>query len=58
MTSPKFAIGQTVDFARSLPSMWRPTGPHEAMSVLPMHEADSPTYRGKSEAEPFARAVR
>ena len=58
MTRHKFAIGQTVDFARRLPSMSRPTGPYEVVSVLPMDEADSPTYRVKSQAEPFARAVR
>ena len=58
MTRHKFAIGQTVDFARRLPSMSRPTGPYEVMSVLPTDEADSPTYRVKSHAEPFARAAR
>ena len=58
MTRHKFAIGQTVDFARRLPSMSRPTGPYEVMSVLPTDEADSPTYRVKSQAEPFARAAR
>jgi hypothetical protein len=58
MTRPKFAIGQTVDFARRLPSMSRPAGPYEVVSVLPTDEADSPTYRVKSQAEPFARAAR
>jgi hypothetical protein len=58
MTRNKFAIGQTVDFARRLPSISRPTGPYEVVSVLPADEADSPTYRVKSQAEPFARAVR
>ena len=38
--------------------MSRPTGPYEVVSVLPMDEADSPTYRVKSQAEPFARAAR
>jgi hypothetical protein len=38
--------------------MSRPTGPYEVMSVLPTDEADSPTYRVKSQAEPFARAAR
>jgi hypothetical protein len=33
-------------------------GPYEVMSVLPTDEADSPTYRVKSQAEPFARAAR
>ena len=58
MTRHKFAIGQAVDFARRLPSIPRPTGPYEVMSVLPADDADSPTYRVKSQAEPFARAVR
>jgi hypothetical protein len=58
MTRHKFAIGQTVDFARRLPSISRPTGPYEVVSVLPPDEADSPTYRVKSEAEPFTRAAR
>jgi hypothetical protein len=38
--------------------MSRPTGPYEVVSVLPTDEADSPTYRVKSQAEPFARAAR
>ncbi len=58
MTCHKFAIGQAVDFARRLPSISRPTGPYEVVSVLPADDADSPTYRVKSQAEPFARAVR
>jgi hypothetical protein len=58
MTRPKFEIGQTVDFARRLPSSSTPSGPYEVMSVLPTDEADSPAYRVKSQAEPFARAAR
>jgi hypothetical protein len=58
MTRHKFAIGQAVDFARRLPSISTPTGPYEVVSVLPADEADSLTYRVKSRAEPFARAVR
>ena len=58
MTCHKFAIGQAVDFARRLPSISRPTGPYEVVSVVPTDEADSPSYRVKSQAEPFARAVR
>jgi hypothetical protein len=58
MTRPKFTIGQVVDFARRLPSISRPTGPYEVVSVLPADEADSPPYRVKSKAEPFARAAR
>jgi hypothetical protein len=58
MIRHKFAIGQAVDFARRLPSMSGPTGPYEIVSVLPTDEADSASYRVKSQAEPFARAVR
>ncbi len=58
MTLHKFAIGQAVDFDRKLPSMSRPTGPYEVVSVLPVDEANSPTYRVKSKAEPFARAAK
>ena len=58
MTRHKFAIGQTVDFDRRVTSISRPTGPYEVVSVLPVDEADSPTYRVKSEAEPFSRAAR
>lgn len=58
MTRHKFVIGQAVDFARRLPSISRPTGPYEVVSVLPTDEADFPTYRVKSQAEPFARAAR
>jgi hypothetical protein len=58
MTLHKFVIGQAVDFNSRLPSMSRPTGPFEVVRVLPVDEANSPTYRVKSEAEPFARAAR
>ena len=58
MTRHKFAIGQAVDFARRLPSVSTPTGPYEIVSVVPTDEANSPSYRIKSQAEPFARAVR
>jgi hypothetical protein len=54
----KFVVGQAVDFVRRLPSMSRPSGPYEVVSVLPVDEANSPTYRVKSKAEPFARAAR
>jgi hypothetical protein len=58
MTPHKFVIGQAVDFNRRLPSMSRPRGPFEVVSVLPVDEANSPTYRVKSKAEPFARAAK
>ncbi len=56
MTLHKFVIGQVVDFNRKLRSM--PGGPYEVVGVLPVDDADSPTYRIKSKAEPFARAAR
>jgi hypothetical protein len=55
MTVYKFAIGQAVDFNSKLP--WTSGGPYEVVSVLPADERDSPTYRVKSKAEPFARAA-
>jgi hypothetical protein len=58
MTHPKFAIGQAVDFARGLHSISRPSGPYEIVSVLPTDGGDSASYRVKSQAEPFSRAVR
>jgi hypothetical protein len=58
MTLPKFVIGQAVDFNSRLPSTPRPRGPFEVVSVLPVDDADSPTYRVKSKAEPFARAAK
>ena len=58
MTFPKFVIGQTVDFNSRLSSVARPRGPFEIVSVLPVDEANSPTYRVKSKAEPFARAAK
>ena len=58
MTRHKFAIGQAVDFARSLPSISSPTGPYEIVSLSPTDAADSPAYRVKSQAEPFARSAR
>jgi hypothetical protein len=56
MTLPKFAIGQTVDFNTKPP--WMSGGPYEVVSVLPLDDGDSPTYRVKSKAEPFARAAK
>jgi hypothetical protein len=58
MTRHKFTIGQTVDFARRVQSISRPTGPYEVVGVLPADEADFPTYRVKSQAEPFARSAK
>ncbi len=58
MTLHKFVIGQAVDFDRKLPSMSRPSGPFEVVSVLPVDADNSPTYRVKSKAEAFARTAR
>jgi hypothetical protein len=58
MTRHKFAIGQPVDFDRRVTSISMPIGPYEVVSVLPVDEVDSPTYRVKSKTEPFARAAR
>jgi hypothetical protein len=58
MTESKFALGQAVDFARGLQSISRPSGPYEIVSVLPADGADSASYRVKSQAEPFSRAVK
>jgi hypothetical protein len=58
MIPHKFVIGQAVDFDSRLPSMSRPSGPYEVVSVLPVDESNSPTYRVKSRAEPFARSAR
>ena len=58
MIPHKFVIGQAVDFDWRLPSMSRPSGPYEVVSVLPVDEGNSPTYRVKSKAEPFARAAK
>ena len=58
MTLHKFVIGQAVAFDRRFPSMSRPTGPFEVVSALPIGEDNSPTYRVKSNAEPFARVAR
>ena len=56
MTLYKFVIGQAVDFNSKRP--WMSGGPYEVVSVLPVDERDSPTYRVKSKAEPFARAAK
>lgn len=58
MIAHKFAIGQAVDFNSRLPSMSRPTGPFQVVSVLPVDEGNFPTYRVKSNAEPFERAAK
>jgi hypothetical protein len=57
MTLHKFMIGQSVDFDGKL-SMSRPQGPFEIVSVLPVEDASSLTYRVKSHAEPFLRAAK
>jgi len=56
MTLYKFVIGQAVEFNSKL--SWMSGGPYEVVSVLPADECDSPTYRVKSKAEPFARAAK
>ena len=58
MTLHKFAIGQAVDFDKMLPTISRPKGPFEIVSVLPVDDANSPTYRVKSKAELFLRAAK
>ena len=58
MTLHKFMIGQAVDFDTSVRSMSKLGGPYEVVGVLPVDEANFPTYRVKSKAEPFARAAR
>jgi hypothetical protein len=52
----KFVVGQAVDFNKKFP--WMSGGPYEVISVLPVDGHDSPTYRVKSQAEPFARAAK
>jgi hypothetical protein len=54
--TPKFVVGQPVDFNKKYP--WMSGGPYEVVSVLPVDDDASPTYRVKCEAEPFARAAR
>jgi hypothetical protein len=58
MAPHKFTIGQMVEFDGSTPSILRPKGPYEVVSVLPPDGSNSPTYRVKSEAELFVRAAR
>jgi hypothetical protein len=58
MNLHKFVTGQAVGFNSRLPAMLRPRGPFEVVSVLPVDEANSPTYRVKSKAEPFARVAK
>ena len=58
MSRHKFAIGQAVDFEKRITSVSRASGPYEVVGVLPADEANSPTYRVKSKAEPFSRTAR
>ena len=58
MTLHKFAIGQAVDFGKMLPTISRPKGPFEIVSVLPIEGGNSPTYRVKSQAELFLRVAK
>jgi hypothetical protein len=53
-----FTIGQMVEFVGNIPSILEPTGPYEVVSVMPVDGANSPTYRVKSQAEPFARVAK
>jgi hypothetical protein len=53
MTLHIFTIGQMVEFDGSVPTILRPKGPYEVVGALPIGGANSPTYRVKSEAEPF-----
>jgi hypothetical protein len=52
----KFVVGQAVEFNKRYP--WMSGGSYEVVSVLPVDEHDSPTYRVKSQAEQFARAAK
>jgi hypothetical protein len=52
----KFVVGQAVDFNKRYP--WMSGGPYEVVRVLPADQDDSPTYRVKSQAEPFARSAK
>jgi hypothetical protein len=56
MMAHKFVVGQAVDFNKKYP--WMSGGPYEVVSVLPVDQDDAPTYRVKSQAEPFARAAK
>jgi hypothetical protein len=58
MTRHRFAVGQAVDFDKRAKSTSKSTGPYEVVGVLPTDEADTPTYRVKSRAEPFSRTAR
>lgn len=58
MTRHKFAIGQAVDFDGRVKSISKSSGPYEVIGVLPVDEANFPTYRVKSKAEPFSRTAR
>jgi hypothetical protein len=54
--TPKFVVGQAVDFNKRYP--WMSGGLYEVVGVLPVDDDASPTYRIKSQNEPFARAAR
>jgi hypothetical protein len=58
MTSPKFAIGELVDFDNRNAPTRKPTGPYEIVRVLPMEDGSWRSYRIKSVAEPFERIAK
>ena len=58
MTSPKFAIGEIVDFDNRNAPTRKPTGPYEIVRVLPMEDGSWRSYRIKSMAEPFERIAK
>jgi hypothetical protein len=58
MTSPKFAIGEIVDFDNRNAPTRKPTGPYEIVRVLPMEDGSWRSYRIKSVAEPFERIAK
>jgi hypothetical protein len=53
MTLQKFAIGQIVEFGRSVPPIVRPNGPCEVVSILLGDEVNSFAYRVKSKSRAF-----
>jgi hypothetical protein len=58
MASPKYAVGELVDFDNRNAAARKPTGPYAVTRILPVEDGGWPSYRVKSAAEPFERIAK
>jgi hypothetical protein len=58
MASPKYAVGELVDFDNRTAAARKPTGPYAVTRILPVEDGGQPSYRVKSATEPFERIAK